>query len=66
MVSMTDAYGGRNVKRMILDVLQSERLDECIETLISIPGSEVISPLISFLLNKDHIVSWRSDRYTVV
>ncbi|MGD9818394.1 MAG: DVU0298 family protein [Desulfomonilaceae bacterium] len=57
---MPDASGGRNLKRMIQDVLRSKRLDDCVEKLITLPGRQVINPLISLLLNKDPIVRWRS------
>ncbi len=60
MTMKPDVSGGRNLKRIVLEALRVARLSDAVREIVSLPERQVINPLISFLLNKDPIVRWRS------
>lgn len=59
-MTKTDGSGGRNLKRIVLDILRSKYLGDCIKAIISLPERQAINPLISFLLHSEPVVRWRA------
>jgi hypothetical protein len=51
---------GRDLKRKVFDLLQSNNFDQVLHELFQLPARQVINPLFSFLLSKDEQIKWRS------
>ncbi len=60
MLNKSDASGGRNLKKTVLDILRSRDWNNCVEKILSLPERQVINPLIACLLHSDPIIRWRS------
>jgi hypothetical protein len=55
-----ETSGGRALKKKALALLTREDWPASLEDLRSLPGSQVVNPLMSFLLHRDEDVRWRS------
>ncbi len=51
---------GRDLKRKVSALLQSDGLDETLEKLCQLPARQVINPLFSFLLSSHEQIRWRA------
>lgn len=60
MSNKPDAYGGRNLKRLVLDILGQQCWKDCAGRILSLPERQVINPLISLMLHNDSIIRWRA------
>lgn len=50
--------GGRDIKRRVLKLLKSQDFDKALEDIGRLPARRVISPLFSFLYNRDEMIKW--------
>lgn len=60
MSNESDRSGGRNLKRLTLDILRAQDRNNCAERILSLPERQVINALISLMLHPDQMVRWRS------
>lgn len=60
MSTKPDAYGGRNLKRLVLDILGLQYWKDCADSILLLPERQVINPLISLMLHNDPIIRWRA------
>ena len=51
---------GRDLKRKVLVLLQSDNFDPRLSELCQLPARQVINPLFSFLLSTDEETKWRA------
>jgi hypothetical protein len=56
----TPKLSGRDLKRKVLALLQSDNLDQSSNELCQLPARQVINPLFSFLLSSDEQTRWRA------
>ena len=52
------SLSGREIKKRIYDLLKSPDLDSALDEISLLPRRQVISPLFSFLYDKDQNVKW--------
>ncbi len=60
MSTKPDACGGRNLKRLVLDILRRQCWKDCADGILALPERQVINPLISLMLHNDPIIKWRA------
>jgi hypothetical protein len=58
--SHSEASGGRALKKKALALLSREDWPMSRDELCSLPGTQVVNPLISFLMHPDEEIRWRS------
>jgi HEAT repeat protein len=51
---------GRDLKRRVFDLLQSDNFDQALHELLQLSARQVINPLFSFLLSSDEQIKWRT------
>jgi HEAT repeat protein len=51
---------GRDLKRKVFDLLQSDNFDQALHELLQLSARQVINPLFSFLLSSDEQIKWRT------
>ena len=51
---------GRDLKRKVLALLESDNFDQSLNDLCRLPARQVINPLFSFLLSNDEQIRWRA------
>jgi len=51
---------GRSLKKRVFRLLQEDDFDGALDELCSLPGRQVVNPLISFLLHKEEKSRWRA------
>ena len=51
---------GRDLKRKVFDLLQSDNFDQALHELLQLSARQVVNPLFSFLLNSDEQIKWRT------
>lgn len=56
----TSRLRGRDMKRKVLAVLQSDNFDQGLSQLCKLPARQVINPLFSFLLSSNEQTKWRA------
>jgi hypothetical protein len=56
----SEASGGRALKKKTLALVTREDWPKSLDDLCRLPGSQVVNPLMSFLLHSDENVRWRS------
>lgn len=60
MAEKNREWRGRNLKRKVLDLLESEDLSQAVKILRSLPARQVINPLFSFLCSTESKIKWRT------
>jgi hypothetical protein len=55
-----EKINGRQLKRIVIELLQQENSDRCISELCRLPARKVVNPLFSFLCSLDELVKWRA------
>jgi hypothetical protein len=56
----TPKLSGRDLKRKVLTLLQSDNFGQSLDELCQLPARQVINPLFSFLLSSDEQRKWRA------
>lgn len=57
---MLKKRGVRGLREKVLKLLRAEDFDDSLDTLLILPGRQVINPLLSLLCHHDQYVKWRA------